>query len=283
MWPFSPRWRDPLRPSAPGTVFKSRSGLRVREVGSGDATLVFIHGLGASLRYWGRAYDALATGRRLIFVDLPGFGSSDKPAAPYDLAYHSKMVEETLAEVGVGALTVVGHSAGAAVAMHLAATSSNAVESVITFGAPIFPSEEDARNHLAKLGRIERSMAEGSQLAVRMCRFMCEHRELSRKIAPILVPRLPAGVASDGVDHTWDSLSKTFDSLVRDFAAADWARQLGDRLLLVYGSSDNIAPPRAARKTLEGSRAMIEVVEGDHHLPLYKPHACIRLIGRLIA
>ena len=244
--------------------------------------MLFIHGLGASLRYWGRRYDALASGRRLVFVDLPGVGGSDKPAAPYDLAFHSRMVEDTLAEVGVSALTVVGHSTGAAVAMHLAATS-NLVENVVTFGAPIFPSEEEARDHLAKLGPLERSMAEGSQLAVRVCRFMCEHRALSRKIAPLLVPRLPAAVASDGVDHTWDSFSRTFDSLVRDFAAADWANKLGDRLLLVYGSSDNIAPPRMARRTLEGPPAKIEVVPGAHHLPLYKPNACIGFIERLIA
>lgn len=278
MWPLSPPWRDPFGPSAPGAVFKSRAGLRVRQVGSGGATLLFIHGLGASLRYWGRAYDVLATGRRLIFVDLPGFGGSDKPAAPYDLTFHSKMVEETLAEVGVGALTVVGHSTGAAVAMHLAATSSS-VENVITFGAPIFSSEEEARNSLAKLGPLERSMAEGSQLAARACRFMCEHRGLSRKIAPLLVPSLPAGVESDGVDHTWASFSRTFDSLVEDFAAADWANKLGERLLLVYGSNDNIAPAGAARRTLEGSGAKIEVVSGAHHLPLDKPKACVRFIG----
>ena len=175
MWPISPGWRDPLASSAPGTVFKSGTGLRVRQVGLGGATLVFIHGLGGSLRYWGTAYDRLAETRRLIFVDLLGFGGSDKPSASYDLRQHSRIVGETLEEMAIQQFSVVGHSTGSAVAMHLAATSDS-VSNVVAFAAPIFPSEEAARRHLARLGPLERSMAEGTELAVRMCRFMCNHR-----------------------------------------------------------------------------------------------------------
>lgn len=277
MWPLSPRWQDPLAATAEGTVFKSRAGIRVRQIGSDDSALVFVHGLGASLRYWGTAYDSLAVRRRLIFVDLAGFGGSDTPAAPYDLEFHSKMIAETLDELGIAKFSLIGHSAGAAVAMRLATVLGGAAN-VIAFGAPIFPSEDIARDHLARLGMFERSMAEGSKLAVRMCQFMCDHRQLSRRLAPLLVPRLPGPVASDGVDHTWASFSSTFNSLLRDFDARNWAEDLGSRLTLVYGSKDETTPARYARTALGSLPVDINVVRGNHHLPLYEPTACMRFI-----
>ncbi len=277
MWPLSPHWHDPLAPKAPGTVSKVAAGLRVRQVGSGESAVVFIHGLAASLRYWGTAYDRLARDSRLVFIDLLGFGGSDKPPGAYDLELHSTTVSATLDELGICDATVVGHSTGAAVAMKLAESSSS-VGRVVALAPPIFPSVHAARRHLAKLGYVQRSLAEGTELAMRMCRFMCDHRELSRKLAPLLVPRLPAPVASDGVDHTWESISKTFESLVRDFDARPWARELGDRLLLVHGSEDRIAPRSAANKTLTGADVRMETVAGDHHFPLSRPRACLHLI-----
>ena len=277
MWPLSPRWQDPLAATAEGTVFRSRAGIRVRQIGSDGTALVFILGLGSSLRYWGTAYDSLAVKRRLIFVDLAGFGGSDKPAAPYDLEFHSKMIAETLDELGIATRSLIGHSAGAAVAMRLAAVLGRTAN-VVAFGAPIFPSDDVARAHLARLGMFERAMAEGSPMMSRMCRFMCDHRELSRRLAPLLVPRLPAPVASDGVDHTWASFSSKFHSLLRDFDARNWAEDLGSRLTLVYGSQDETTPARYAKTALGSLPVNINVVRGNHHLPLYEPTTCMSFI-----
>lgn len=65
---FSPPWKDPLSPSSPGFITKSSAGLRARVLGQGPPDVVFLHGLGASLRYWGRAYDHLASHTRLMTV-----------------------------------------------------------------------------------------------------------------------------------------------------------------------------------------------------------------------
>ena len=88
MKPFSPAWSDPLSPSAPGRVTVLGCGLHARIVGEG-APVVFLHGLGASLRYWGRGYDALSSSHRLVFIDLLGFGGSAKPDGAYDAAQHT--------------------------------------------------------------------------------------------------------------------------------------------------------------------------------------------------
>ena len=73
MWPASRHWQDPLGDSALGGVLPDGEHLRARIIGEGSA-VVFLHGLGASIRYWGRSYDLLAARHRLVFFDLLGFG-----------------------------------------------------------------------------------------------------------------------------------------------------------------------------------------------------------------
>src|SRR5262249_50689692 len=60
-------------------------GVLVRTVraGSGDTTLLLLHGYGESLTTWRATFDALASGHRVVAIDLPGFGGSAKPDVPY--------------------------------------------------------------------------------------------------------------------------------------------------------------------------------------------------------
>src|SRR3989449_11684323 len=99
MWPLSPDWQNPLAPGAPGSIIQSAAGLRARVLGQNTRAIVFLHGLGASLRYWGCAYDALAARARLIFVDLLGFGGSAKPTGTYDIACHYAVFKAAMQEL----------------------------------------------------------------------------------------------------------------------------------------------------------------------------------------
>ena len=53
--------------------------------------LIFIHGWGASSRYW-QAAPAFLANRRLIAIDLPGFGSSPAPLEPVTLESSARAV-----------------------------------------------------------------------------------------------------------------------------------------------------------------------------------------------
>jgi pimeloyl-ACP methyl ester carboxylesterase len=244
--------------------------------------VAFIHGLGASLRYWGTAYDQLAGRSRLVFVDLLGFGGSEKPAAArYDIAGHVERAADTLREFGVERPLLVGHSTGGIVAMALAAHELPE-SGVVAFGAPIFASEDIARRHLRKLGAMERLMADRSPGAHRLCAFVCDHRGLARRLAPLFAPTLPVPIAADGVDHIWESYSGTFESLMKLSDVPTLAGALRGRLRLMYGTDDRTVPALAAQAALGGG-APISVVPGDHHLPLRRPHLCRRITAEQLS
>ncbi|QNE73352.1 alpha/beta fold hydrolase [Streptomyces finlayi] len=93
-----------------------------RPDGDGGAT-VYVHGLGAmSAAYHAHiAADPALVGRLSLFVDLPGHGTSDRPADfGYTLEDHADALAAALDEAGVRGAELVGHSMGGAVAVVLA-------------------------------------------------------------------------------------------------------------------------------------------------------------------
>ncbi len=91
------------------------STLAWTELGAGPP-LVLLHGLGDSHRTWKLVAPRLAEHFRVLLLDLPGHGLSDRPDAPYTLDWYAAMVLGWLDAIGVGTTAVVGHSYGGGVA-----------------------------------------------------------------------------------------------------------------------------------------------------------------------
>ncbi|HSP78772.1 MAG TPA: alpha/beta hydrolase [Myxococcaceae bacterium] len=88
----------------------------------GGKTLVFVHGLGSYLKFWRYQLDAFAEqGYRVLAVDLPGYGKSDKPATfPYTMEAMADAVRELVHKTGAQRPILVGHSMGGQTALSYA-------------------------------------------------------------------------------------------------------------------------------------------------------------------
>jgi pimeloyl-ACP methyl ester carboxylesterase len=90
------------------------------QAGTGRKTIVCIHGLGGTKGSFLPTVAALADEYRVIALDLPGFGDSDKPiGAPYDAAYFADAVTAFLDELGLDRVYAIGNSMGGRVALEL--------------------------------------------------------------------------------------------------------------------------------------------------------------------
>lgn len=105
----------------------------VLTAGEGDPVL-FLHGAGGV--FWDPFLDGLAATRRVIAPSHPGFGQSlglEHVEGLWDLVLY---YNELLDELGIGPVTVIGHSFGGMVAAEIAATNPERVDRLVLL-API--------------------------------------------------------------------------------------------------------------------------------------------------
>lgn len=99
--------------------------------GEGDIPLVLIHGLGGYISMWAKNLEPLAARHRVIAVDLPGYGKSDKPRSDYSMRFFAKAIHGLLDVLGIPRALLVGHSMGGQISVHLALTAPERVHGLV--------------------------------------------------------------------------------------------------------------------------------------------------------
>ncbi|MDQ6809915.1 MAG: alpha/beta hydrolase [Verrucomicrobiota bacterium] len=79
--------------------------------GEGKQALVFVHGWSCDSTFWKAQLDAFPQ-TRVIAIDLPGHGESDKPEIAYDMDLHARAIDAVLRDAKVDRAVLVGHSNG---------------------------------------------------------------------------------------------------------------------------------------------------------------------------
>src|SRR6266850_702080 len=94
--------------------FASLDGARIsyQSYGKGREALVLVHGWTCSVGYWSDMIPDLSKRSRVIAIDLPGHGQSDKPQLPYTMDLFARAVDAVLKDAGVKRAVLVGHSMG---------------------------------------------------------------------------------------------------------------------------------------------------------------------------
>jgi pimeloyl-ACP methyl ester carboxylesterase len=102
------------------TVATRRARLSILEAGAGPPVLA-VHGLGGTKGSFLPTVAALAPRFRVIAVDLPGFGDSDKPiGAAYDARFFARSGIDLLDALGLDRVHLIGNSLGGRVALEIA-------------------------------------------------------------------------------------------------------------------------------------------------------------------
>jgi pimeloyl-ACP methyl ester carboxylesterase len=100
-------------------VHVGRSRISTLTMGEGPDILL-LHGLGATKASFFEAAAALSRSHRVHALDLPGFGSSSKPAfAAYDAGYFADAVLGVMDAMGIERAHLVGNSLGGRVAIEV--------------------------------------------------------------------------------------------------------------------------------------------------------------------
>ncbi|HKP41239.1 alpha/beta hydrolase [Mycobacterium sp.] len=131
-------WRRIDWPRYGHTLIVAGARLRFVDTGSDGAPVLLLHGHGSTWQYWLETIALLSNaGRRVIAVDLPGFG--DSQAHSFSTASMPGMVDalcELLNGLGITRSDVVGHSFGTIVAIELAVGHAHRINTLTLAGGP---------------------------------------------------------------------------------------------------------------------------------------------------
>jgi pimeloyl-ACP methyl ester carboxylesterase len=284
--------RIPVR-SADGAAFD----IVVTDQGRG-LPVVFLHGLGASSHIWRRVLPELPPGRRLITIDLKGFGRSDKPIDfRYAIEDHAAAVESVLASLDLRNVTLVGHSFGGAVALLMAVRQTDR-------------AELRGERSRTKWNRLERLVLIDSpaypQRPTRAVRFL--RRPLAAYLGLAIVPPevlvigalrselgLPQGLTADdvaayaqpfverGAKHALIETAIGLEPV--DFrAVVEGYRRVSLQALLVWCRTDPVVPLAIGQRlSRDLPAARLEIIDGCSHVPSEeRPGPLAQILGRFI-
>jgi len=85
--------------------------------GSGDQTILFIHGLGSYLRAWEKNVNGLKSDYRVIAIDLPGYGKSSKQPHDGSMTHYASVITQFMHALELESVVLAGHSMGGQIAM----------------------------------------------------------------------------------------------------------------------------------------------------------------------
>ncbi|MFL6105963.1 MAG: alpha/beta fold hydrolase [Marmoricola sp.] len=277
-------WRDQGREISTGgrKVF-------VTDRGEGPVPLVLIHGFPGSSHDWSGLVPLLDG--RVITLDLPGYGFSDKsPEASYTLFEQADVVEAVLAELGIERCVVVGHDMGDTVTAELAHRSNAgeltfAIEQIVLTNGSVFID-------LAQLTRGQRLTL---RLPNRRSMFpmptMILRRSLSESFTrtapppPGALDDLIAMIKHDGGDRLMPRLIRYIEE--RRVHQDRWTAGFVDfpgSLTMVWGEEDPIAvlPMTARMKALRPGTTVIPLAGVGHWASIEAPERLAEEIERAV-
>jgi pimeloyl-ACP methyl ester carboxylesterase len=250
-------------------------GIRVNyvDVGSGDdeEPAVLVHGLGGQWQNWLENIPRLALDRRVVAMDLPGFGLTPEPAdEKITIPGYGRCVNALCEKLGLETVELVGNSMGGFVAAEVAIQFPERVNRLVLVSAAGISSAETLAAPILTFGRVATAIATNSAARYRSLAA----RAVTRHFSLLLVARHPRLLKADlAYEGFFKGAGKPgFDDALRaslDYDFRDRLPEVRVPTLIVWGEKDSIIPVRDAdefERLIEDSRKL--VMKDTGHIPM---------------
>jgi pimeloyl-ACP methyl ester carboxylesterase len=282
-----------VREDSPGveTIWVRVNGLRVRCLAAGargapPALLLHGGGFDAAEFSYRHAIDPLSRLRRLFAPDWPGYGGSDKPDLPYDLAYYGGFLGRLMDSLGIERAALVGVSMGGAAALSFALRSPGRAEKLVLVAS--YGLGKDI-----PYGRLGYFLVH-APLAADLIYTLLRRSRRSLRWALRRIVHDPRVVSDELVEEARGLLSEpasgqAFRSFRKSEVAwggltTDLSERLGELAvpaLIVHGEHDRVVPLEWAQRAHERlPNSELCVLQGCGHWP---PRECPEEFNRAVA
>ena len=241
------------------------------DIGAGELEpIVFVHGLGGQWQNWLENIPRAAQERRVVALDLPGFGLSPEPRDGITISGYGRCVDALCERLSLGRVDIVGNSMGGYIAAEVAIQFPERIDQLILVSAAGITSSDIARRPIQTVGRMAAAIAAYGAARHRQI----ASRPKSRHMALALVARHPSRLKPDfAYEGFFKGTGKPGfdDALVAnlDYDFRDRLPDIRQPTLIVWGEKDSILPVKDAQefeRLIPDSRKV--VMKDTGHIPM---------------
>ena len=210
------------------------------DTGGSGPPVVLLHGLSSSLGFWRYQIDGLsAQGYRVLALDLPGFGASDRPDAPYTPPWYATVVDAWLEQLGVSQAVVLGHSMGGQIALTLALNHPSRVSRLVLSAPAGIERFTPGEARWMKTYWTEGRALQADEEAIR-ANFHATFNRIDPDVERLLEERVRMAT-SPSFQGTSVAVSRCVAGML-DHPVADRLGQIAVPTLILFGSDDRLIP-----------------------------------------
>lgn len=256
LWPVPPLTGlvQPRELADPDSGFAEVDGVEYHYKIAGDAgascNIVLLHGFGASVFSWRDTLPSLGERCRVLAYDRPGFGLTSRPLPgewtgpnPYSASAQADAVVRLMDRFGMQRAVLVGHSAGAVVAVLAAQRYPDRVAGLV-LEDPALLSPGGPPGWITPLLRTPQARRIGPALVRRIAGPGSDDFIRSAySDESILTPAVLAGYRKPLQARDWDRGLWEVTAAPRPADLTDILRDLDVPALVVYGQKDSIVAP----------------------------------------
>jgi len=259
---------EPL-PAEERMILGTRGQLRVidRNPTGARETVLLVHGYGSSTASYAPVMDALAAHLRVIAVDLPGFGKSDRRDGDYTPDALADVLADVLTKKGVARAHVVGHSWGSSVALAFARRHPDRLDRLVIISGWVYDDQ------LLPIMRWARAPGLGEALYAGFYRNNIGERLYLNFVDPNLVTQKVVDEVEKqmSLDGAVAAALAAARGMHRFAETESEYRTIKNQTLLVWGRDDRVA--RLAfgeRLARELPHARLVVIPRCGHIPMWE-------------
>lgn len=252
--------------------FISLQGMQVhlRDEGPRDdpEPIVLIHGTSASLHTWDGWAAALRGQRRVIRMDLPGFGlTGPAPDGDYRMTRYADFMADLMDALGVRRAVLAGNSLGGGIAWRTAVQHPDRVSRLVLVDASGYPLQSTSVPlgfRLAQIGWLQPLL--GQLLPRRMIESSVRNvYAQADKVTPELVDRYYELTLREG---NRQSLTQRIRLREADAQSAGLIQTIVQPTLILWGAQDRlITEPSGQRFHQDIAGSQYVVLQGVGHVP----------------
>lgn len=217
-------------------------GIPVATLDSGGEgpPLVFVHGLSSYMGFWEYQIPAFTEKNRVLALDLPGYGASGRPDAPFTPPWYAALLVDWLDAMGIQEATFVGHSMGGQIALTLAIDHPERVNALVLSAPAGFERFEPGHAAWMKQFWTETRAMETSEEDIRANFTALVFNHADAGVERLIEERVRMSGTPEFAG-TSVAVSRSIAGMV-DYPVIDRLDEVKVPTLIVFGTADHMIP-----------------------------------------